>query len=65
MAKTFKEMMIEKLERITEAQIDDRFKRCGYGKIDNMTYHVVQEIKELEIDKRYQAALEYIEKNFD
>lgn len=60
MTKTFKEMLVEKLERITEARIDGAFAN-GYNDIAARTTRAQYELKE--IKREYETALKWIEDN--
>lgn len=62
MAKTFKEMVIEKLERITEARIDEAFAN-GYNNITARTTRAKYELEE--IKHEYETALKWINSNFE
>lgn len=62
MAKAFKEMLVEKLERITEARIDGAFAN-GYNNIAARTTRAQYELEE--IKREYETALKWIDDTFE
>lgn len=58
MAKTFKELLLEKMERMAEAHIEVAF-GCRYNTKEDKIKHLK------EIEAQYNAAIKLIEDNFE